>query len=383
YQPIKVVTAIGADAPDVAIARATVSGGGAEVPGVGEYEFTLGPPRPFMLETFEARVLDSEENDSTQAGGHPFTGVAYFKFPAKRRLVTTSTGSEYLPIEQVKQVITDVPRGFVGNAISVPKLCPGVEEVASNTCPPASVVGGIHIVLSEVGVDSPISAIEHEFGTPAQFAFTDPIGNIYTLSARLRADDGYAVSFELAPAPKVNLLESKVTLCDFGGRKSVGGLFTGCQKVGEGGANPIPLFPNPTRCDGSPPVTKAAIDSWEHQGKFVEREFVNAAITGCDQVHFEPEVELKPTTAEADSPSGLDIEVKMSTEGLESPTGISQANLKQVRVVFPPEMAVNASAGQGLGACSADQIKLKTNLPIECPDSSKIASVEVESPVIE
>src|SRR4029077_16127981 len=94
-------------------------------------------------------------------------------------------------------------------------------------------------------------------------------------------------------------------------------------------------------------------------------------------------MELKPPSHEADSPTGLDVELTMPTEGLEDPEGIAQAQLKRVRVAFPKGMTINAPAGHGLGACSAAQVKLETNLPIECPESSKIGSMEVQTPILE
>jgi hypothetical protein len=390
YPPLTVIVAIGADAPDVAIARATVSGGGSAGVSIAENEFEFTPPIPFGLTFFQASVVDTEGHDYTQAGGHPVAGLANFLLSRKRRLAPPNgtESAKFLPVENVKQIITDIPRGFAGNALAVPELCPEVADVLSGTCPPGSVVGSIRALYSgsgdfgSGGATLPVYAIEPEFGTPAQFAFNDGLGNVDTFSARLRPEDGYAVSFELAPAPKVRLLESAVILCDFGG-DLIGSEFTGCKKAGDPDANPEPLFTNPTRCGGSPPVTKVRLDSWEHPDSFSESQFANAAITGCEEVSFDPQMEIEPTTARADSPSGLDLELTMPTDGLEDPEGIAQANLRDAKVSLPEGMAINASAGQGLGACAADQIKLGTNDPIGCPESSKIGSVEIETPVLE
>lgn len=319
-------------------------------------------------------------------------GVGRFTFVKKRRLMPSDglfpiqESDKYVPIEHVKQVVTDLPRGFVGNARAVPELCPGVDEIQSESCPASSRIGGINLGFSGSPpgglLTEPIFAIEPEFGTPAQFAFKELAGNVFTLTTRLRADDGYAISLELSDAVVIDLLESTVTLCNFG----VAGIShpnTLCRESDDPAANPKPLFGNPTRCGAPAPVVAAHLNSWQNPGVVRTFEFANPEVTGCDQVKFEPEAELQPNALQADSPTGLDIELTMPTDGLEDPEGISQANLKRAKVTFPVGMAVNPTAGQGLGACSAAQVKLETNLPIECPDSSKIGTVEIETPIIE
>ena len=222
----------------------------------------------------------------------------------------------------------------------------------------------------------------------AQFAFVEPLFNVFTFSPRLRAADGYAIDFELAPAPEVNFLESTVTLCGFGGIKA-GPNFTGCKEKETPSANPKPLFTNPTRCKVDL-FTGLRLNSWEDPSFVEATPFKNATIENCDQVHFDPTMSLKPTSHQADSPSGLDVELSLPTKGLEEPSGIAQANLKQVKIDFPPGMAINASAGQGLTACSLEQVgfervngKLVPNEdPVSCPQSSKIGTVEIETPLI-
>jgi hypothetical protein len=382
YPTVKVITALGGDLPDLASAKATTFGGGAAAAS-DELPFAVAPALPFAMTKFTAALLDKEGHDYTQAGGHAFDAVSDVVMTRKRALVPEVASSPLVPIEQVRQVIVDAPRGFVGNALALPKLCPGlVPPPEVLVCPEASLVGGIKFYISPLAgpITAPIYAIEPEFGTPAQFAFQDPLGNIYTFAPHLRPDDGYAISFELAPPPEVNFLESTVTLCNYGGLAAGG--FSGCKEKGTPSANPKPLFTNPTRC-GVPLVTRARFNSWQNPDFVEAPPFSNAEITGCEAVDFEPQMkELAPTTRQADSPTGLDVELTMPTEGLEDPDGISQASLRQTKVTFPVGMAINGSAGQGLGACSADQVKLETNIPIECSNSSKIGSVEIETPLL-
>ena len=395
FPPLTVAAALGADAPDLAIARATAHGGGLD-PVSDENVFAFDPAVPFGLTEFATGVFDCDSSDYTQAGGAPCYGEANFVLAQKRVLsrgVPTNA-----PIEQVKQNVTDLPRGIVGNPLAVPVLCQSTDEVLTSTCPAGSRVGGIVIDTSTaVNTKLPIYALEPEFGTPAQFAFLDPGQNLYTLTARLRPDDGYAASLELSPALESNVLAAQVTLCGFGVEVN-GTEIVGCKERGDPSANSKPLFANPTRCDGPPPTVRTRFNTWEHPEKWVEYAFSTPAITGCEKVDFEPTMSLAPTVKAADSPTGLDIDLAMPTEGLEKVTGchekqgdetsppapecISQANMKKVKITFPQGMNVNGSAGHGLSSCSAEQVKLGTNDPISCPESSKVGAIEIDTPLL-
>jgi hypothetical protein len=392
YPPLTVATALGADAPDIAIAKATVSGGGAEGPAGDEDEFEFAPLTPFGLTAFEAAVRDEFGNEYTQAGGHPFLGEARFALATKRRTGGVSVGGQLVPVEFVKQVFTDLPRSFAGNVRAIPELCPGVASLLNFECPAASMVGGVDLLFSTSGLGSvPLYAIEPEFGAPVQFAFTT-FGDVFTLTARLRPDDGYAASIDLSPSPIIELLEAKATVCGFGGKRNGANFFVGCKEKEEASANPIPFFSNPTRCGEPRPVTGVRLTSWEHPAIEKEYKFTNAEITGCDAVHFEPQIGFTPSSHQADSPTGMDVNLTVPTAGIEEPGGIAQANLKRARVVLPEGMAVNATAGKGLGACTQAQIGFErrpsdgkivpNDDPVACPDSSKIGTLTVKTPLL-
>jgi len=380
YGVLKVITALGADASDLATARATTFGGGT-APASKEITFQVEPAIPFGLSKFTAPLLDEEGHEYTQAGGHPFDGESELALNLKRALQPYEPGGSLtLPIEQVKQIVVDLPPGIVGNQLALPALCPGIEEVRNDECPPGSAVGEVRyvIITNGTGGTAPIFAVEPEFGAPAQFAFKDTLGHVYTFTPRLRPNDGYAVSLQVSPAPEANLLKSAVKLCNFGEELPA----NGCKKASDAGANPKPLFTAPTRCD-VPLTTRIRLNSWADP-IFVEGPpFSNAPMKGCDKVPFEPQANFQPTSHQADSATGLDVNLTMPTNGLEEPGGISQSNLREAKVTLPEGMVVNPTAGQGLSACSSDQIKLGTNDPISCPESSKIGAVEIDTPVID
>ncbi|HEX5762691.1 MAG TPA: hypothetical protein VFY04_06175 [Solirubrobacterales bacterium] len=393
YQPLRVAIGLGADAPDPSTIQATVEGGGAATASATD-QLTFEPLRPFEILAFETAVENVDASDFQQAGGHPHRASTSFKFPLFRN-VDGGGAQGYSPVERVKNIIVDVPRGFVGNALAIPDgpdadedpdLCPGLEDVLADTCPVFSLVGGIDPDVLGGLQDLPIYAIEPEFGVPAQFAFKEKESRTtYTFVPKLRASDNYAISFEASPTPVHPSLRgvSEVTLCDFGATKRPDTRFLACRESSDPLANDVPLVTVPTRCTGQLPTSTLTVDTWENPGTFHSRQTTDPLPEGCEKVPFEPDVDLSTTGGQADSPTGLDVELRMPTDGLEDPDGIAQATLKRTRIHFPEGMAINPSAGHGLQSCSAEQVKLETNLPISCPGASKVGTIEIETPLIQ
>jgi hypothetical protein len=340
--------------------------------------------------------VESHGTDYTKAGGHSFQAYTSFGF----RVHHTADGGRTKPTGNVRDTVVDAPRGFVGNALASPELCPSVEAVILKLCPPKSAVGGTEI-FSPLGTapafnvypvfpnfQTAIFSVEPEFGQPAQFAFAvSPALAPITFVPELRADEGYAVSFRTAPIITTPVLYgANVTLCDFGARFTVPAFgeqhFDECKGPSDVDANPNPLITNPTRCSGPPPTTGLKVDSWQNPQEVKTYAATAPAITECDAVEFEPEAELIPTNTEAESPTGLNVEIKMPLEGVLDPNGVSQANLDTATVTLPKGMSINPATASGLQACSLAQIKLKSNAQDECPESSKVGTVEIDTPLI-
>lgn len=407
-QDLELQTGFGADIPDLATVKATTIGGGAPS-ATGELTIPIEPALPFGLSNFVNDFTDEAGDPYEKAGGHQYESVTELEFNKVRSLEVdkpTFNGpggpSAMRPVAQLRQLVVDLPPGLLGNPQALPALCPSVEEVREGTCPPASQVGGLRIGFKYGGsAQIGLFAIEPEPGTPAQFAFADVVNHVYTLSARLRSDDSYAISIELTPAPEVSLITSTVQFCGFGVAGFTGGKYT-CKQKGEVEANPKPLFTSPIRC-GMPFHSHARLSSWDHPTFVDGPDFANGTMEGCDEVPFEPTMHVTPTTNVADSPTGLDVEVAMPTEGLEKgtecheiqgdeasplvPECIAQSQLRDVKVTLPKGLAVNPSGANGLEACSEAQVGVSpsgvpNDDPVQCPVASRIGSVEVVTPLL-
>jgi len=391
YPPLTVIARLGADAPDPASARVTASGGGAAAAASGEISFPIEPAVPFGLSLFTAPLLDLTGDEYTQAGGHPFRAESELALRLKRALAN----QDKLPVAELKQLVAELPPGVLGNPQALPELC------ALGVFCPQSAVGIVRFVAQGGGLLErvPLYAARPESGAPAELYF-QVIGNFYTLIPHLRPADGYAIDLELSPAPKEEVSESRLTLCSFG-VKDV--LEETCREPGEAEANPEPFLTAPTSCDG-PLETRVRLNSWEDPTYVAGPTFTGAAMQGCDEVPFEPKMKVTPTTNRADSPTGLDAELTIPTEGLEQATGchevqgdetsplaeecIAQSNLEDVEVTLPRGLVVNPSGANGLAACSESQVGmshagLPNDDPARCPDASKIGSVEITTPLLD
>jgi hypothetical protein len=137
---------------------------------------------------------------------------------------------------------------------------------------------------------------------------------------------------------------------------------------------------NPTEC-GTPLRSSLAVDSWQNPGVFSPSSYELSPITGCEHLAFAPAVDIRPDNLTAGAPAGLsvDISVPQNTD----PDGLATANVKDVSTKFPAGMVLSPSAADGLGACSDAQIGLHVTGAATCPNSSKIGTVEITTPLLD
>jgi hypothetical protein len=264
-------------------------------------------------------------------------------------------------------------------------------------------------------------------GVPARFGFSF-LGVTVYLDAHLEPGPTYRLSVAAANTSEaLQLAGSTVTFWGVPAspahdheRQCPGAVFgekTGEEGIGhafcESSAPQSAFLRMPTSC--TPPGQglqwDAHMDSWVHPGRLDENGFpdtsdpnwVNTSFQsheqpgfplppsewgatqgtdGCDLVPFTPTISIQPTSHQPDSPSGLDVTLQIPQEALTNPGQIAQADLKKTVVTLPAGMTVNPSRANGLGACSPQQIGLTNNAQPTCPDSSKIGTVEIETPVL-
>ena len=169
-----------------------------------------------------------------------------------------------------------------------------------------------------------------------------------------------------------------------------------------GGAAGIPeraFITLPRSCSGAPLDSGFLTDSWQDPGatlpdgrpdlsdpNWLGANATSPAITNCAGLGFDPEVGAAPTTTNAESPSGFDFSIDVDDPGLLDPDGTAESDLKKAVVTLPEGLTVNPSSADGLGACSPAQLareSASSDFGAGCPASSKVAEVEVETPLLE
>jgi hypothetical protein len=220
----------------------------------------------------------------------------------------------------------------------------------------------------------------------------------------------------------------------------------GCAQSYEPSWGPVkPFISNLTECTGGDLSTRVAVDSYQNPGAYspegdpVLPDPINntlpgwkvydspaPAVTGCDKVPFDADIDLHPTTQSADSPSGLSVDLSVpqnddlpfgppaddaaepevdqyvseATAHWKSDEGLATSHLDKAVVTLPEGFSVNPSAASGLDGCSDSEIGLRAqgNPPLfnngdpfdsdpsdgaECPQGSIIGDVEVDVPLLE
>jgi hypothetical protein len=393
--------------------NAMVSGGGAATVSMTSENEVNPAPAAFGLSGFAFYKSAANGTEELQAGGHPYELTTTIDLATAIQHTPEDT-IEPTSIRPVKDVVVDLPLGFAGSTLAVPE-CTEAQLDSETHCPTDTIVG--HIRTEPYGRDtaisSPIYNISPEFGHPAEFGFTAPKIKASLIAGYVSvvpSSMGYVLRFVASDLPEITLKQLVVTfygdpvLKDAETRQQQQELELKKPVALEAPSVQPPFFTDPSSCLEGPQVAKIWLDSWTDPAKFqpgsgelvpsdleepawAKSESVSPVVTGCDALSFTPEFEAQPTTHEADSPSGLTFGLKVpQTSNVSVP---ATPALRNIRVTLPEGMTVDPSAADGLGVCSEAQIGYQgpslfdfTEARPECPESSKIGLLELESPDI-
>jgi hypothetical protein len=266
-----------------------------------------------------------------------------------------------------------------------------------NECPGSSAVGLISLQQAEGDSGNrmgPIYNLVPPKGMPAQLGFEVGGQPIY-INTKLRSDGDYGVTAYLhnltearrATAARVTIWgtpwdESHDTM-----RGQCSELEGSCPVAG----TPRPLMRLPSSCAAAL-TTTMSFDTWLHPGTLFSEDATEPAPSECEKPPFDPAVEAKPTTNVADAPSGLHFDLHLPQAQNEDPEGLGEADLRDARVTLPEGLLVNPASADGLAACTLAEIGYQgeleghpsfTSEPANCPDASKVGSVEIDAPAVD
>ena len=354
-------------------------------------------------EGFRAPLIDEEGKAVTEAGSRPYAAISDLSFP------TVAPGGFFTGAGHLRDATVELPPGVLADPAATPVRCTEAELTSEVNpgCPPASQVGTIDLTTFVLDLQPEITPLYNMVpppGAPAAFGFDAlGVGIFPHLIASIRTESDYGASgssHDILARGLNPILNASVELWGDPSSPAHGFVREGCSTLPcEVDQQTEAFLAAPVDCPGESLLFKAFADSWEEPApEFDEREatYESADLQGNPAqfencaLDFKPSITVKPSTQVTDSPSGLDVTVHQPQDTtLEDP---STAQLRDIAVTLPEGLAVNASQADGLGVCDSAQIGTLTPVgtspahfsaePARCPDSSKVGTVEVTTPLL-
>jgi hypothetical protein len=348
----------------------------------GEATALEGTVATFGVEIFAFEMLGGAGNPYTQAGGHPDSVTMNIVFAQ-----TDVGGGLLVPSGNVKDVRVELPAGFVGNP-SATATCTR-RESEEKECSGAAQVGTIVVQGRREVYSAPLFNIAPPRGVAAELgARFNNFANAF-IDTKVRTGGDYGIDAEslsitaLVPVSQVTVKVWGVpSATSHDGERA-------CPEKGNvkyeipcaaPERGPVkPFLTAPGSCSGVALQATVFADAYQAPGEFVTNRSEMSAMEGCGKLPFAPGVSVAPESGRADSPTGLDVGLRVPQE--ESAGGLAEADVRNVSVMLPAGLTVNPAAAGGLAACSEGQIELHGPQPAGCPEASKIGSVELETPL--
>jgi hypothetical protein len=372
--------------------------------------FAVPAGASFGLERFDVTFTNQDGSPATQAGSHPFqmtTTLVVNKLPSGE------------PDGELKGLVAEQIEGLIANPAAVPRCSNSdfltFSETQPSACPASTAVGAIATEVFEgLGASySPVSNLVPPPGVVLKLGFV-VFNTPVTIEIGLKDRYPYNGRAVLVNVPQtVPFLESVLTLWgdpadpahDPYRGDCVSSIPTATIVLPEFPLLPsrgdcptsapnVPFLTLPRACAG-PLASTYQVDSWQNPGTLVEGLSLTHdnsqpshpfGFIGCSKLGFGPTTTARPTSMAAQSPTGLDFGLNVQDEGLTSPTGLAQSDIKKTVVTLPEGMTANPSLAEGLNVCSEEDLARETtkSLPGEgCPNESKIGTVEVETALLE
>jgi hypothetical protein len=382
------------------------------VPAVGD---TL---TPFGVESFEMTAEDEGGAVDSQAGSHPFQLTT--------TLALNQTANANVPPASLKDVSVKLPAGFAGDVNAVAQctdaeFAEAINNSVANGCPPQTAIG-VAIARINPGEEFgkaitrevPIFNLVPAQGEPARFGFESEHVPI-TIDTSVRTGEDYGVTAAVHNISQVaNIFSSTLIFwgvpgdprhnlargwsCVQGGTIGFSLGLPECGATSDGGQSPYLTLP--TSCTG-PMETSVEGDSWgngsqklsmplERVTSFVE------GLDGCNRlVAFTPSISVAPDEHSASTPTGLSVKVRVPQEADLNPSGLADAEPRDITVTLPAGVITNPAGAGGLESCSETQIgysfrvsgppreeqQFSSGLPEPfCPDAAKVGTVKITTP---
>ena len=374
---------------------ATISGGGASAQTSSISTPVQAGALPFGLENVIFTPAGVEGAEDTEAGGHPYELTTTFYLNTHEEY----HGAIAKTPEDTKDVVVELPPGFVGNPQVVQKCSqilagtrPGPGEPG---CPPSSQIGvarlGLRNLAHNLNSENvvPVYNVQPSRSAAAQFEFFDAVP--VTLVATANQETNYAIRVTVSDIPREAEFNAS-SLTFFGEPATNHDIYNRGAGVGQS----LAFLQNPVDCSAGPLHAKVSIDSWQHPGSYLPDGSPNLAdpnwktytttvypsLSGCNLLQFEPSIALTPSTTQADEPTGVNVDLRVP----QAPNRLGELatpELKDATVTLPAGLSLSPSAADGLGACTNEQIDIASIEAGSCPEDSVLGTIRVSVPLLE
>lgn len=351
-------------------------------------------------------VVDASGVETRMAGSHPYrmtvAGMNLATNPNSEDISALLPGGGGL-----REAKVELPHGTVVDPQATPQCKESELEEGEFGCPAASQVGTVTLVLGIAGAFGnaptilPIYNMVAPGGYPAELGFRVAKGSYEHLLGGVSSDGSFtltAVGRDILA--RVPIEGVRATLWGEPSDQSHDAQRGECIFSSGGKDCPVErtraaFLTMPAACSG-PLSTSVHVRSWlgdEEDANYTAPQ----AIEDCEALEFDPKIEAQPSTQQADSPTGLQFDLRQSqNEEYEDEAGNPQratAPLENTTVILPPGMVLNPSAANGRTACTSDEIGLASAIgqmpiryheePAHCPDASKVGTAEVSTPLLD
>jgi hypothetical protein len=343
----------------------------------------------FGVEAFTIEALDVASNPDTAAGSHPFELVTRITLPHGQ--VKGIDGAAAL----AKDILAELPPGLIGNPTAVDQCIARLAE--EGKCSGDSQVGLLKLRSAGEApntFESRIYNMTPALGQAARLGGEINLSTNAYIGAGVRTGDDYGINAGSFNLPTLtNPFEFEIRLWGVPSSPAhdpqrVCDTVKGCSVTP--GTPEKAFLRNPTSC-GGPLLARLQVETYDAPGLLFDREFAMPAITGCDQLEFEPTLQLRPTTGVADSPTGLHVDLSVPQN--EDPDEPATPDLRDAVVTLPPGLTLNPSSAAGLESCAPAQFGLTTPVgttpirttaaPAACPEAAKVGTVQVDTPLLD
>jgi hypothetical protein len=327
----------------------------------------------FGFEKFDGLSLGADGALDMQAGSHSQELSFTFALnPAK------GAGGEVLGSAggDLRDLTLGLPGGLVVNADAVPSCSRRAFD--EGTCAAEDQVGDVTLQTVSGGVLGEETSRVYNLAPPGtalgEFAFkvggADVLGFMSLRTGALSPAEG-GIDLDILDLPPRQIVGGRITL--FG--------------VVGGGA----LLTLPTVC-GEPIPFALSADTWQDEAAYARASFDShetiagggepVGVGGCGGLNFAPQVSVSAETTDADTASGVTVDVQYPQEGLLAPGGLGSSDIQDASVLLPEGMTLDPDRAEGLVSCPLAQSGFGTEGPPSCPGTSQVGTVAISTPLL-